>query len=284
MPTVVGHLAMAWLWASRYAQDGQVRTKDPVRALERAAGWHGEPGRLVQAMREVGYLEPGEDLRIHDWDDHQGAHIAKAEKDKERMRARRAEQAAASRERSATVARQSSDGSANVARERRGEERRGEERTVEDLSSAKASDGEPGQASIPGLEAPTPVDPPATPDPTPDDLQREWNQRTTLPCPRWAEMPEHRRKKAAARIKEHKGEGLGWWVTACDKAAASDFLAGRKTDWRASPDWMLEPKNLVKVLEGNYDANGPPKRGGFHEITADDHKAFKEQIGVIHDF
>lgn len=33
---------------------------------------------------------------------------------------------------------------------------------------------------------------------------------------------------------------------------ASDFLAGRKSDWKASFDWILSPANMVKVIEGNY--------------------------------
>ena len=37
-----------------------------------------------------------------------------------------------------------------------------------------------------------------------------------------------------------------------DKAAASDFLSGKKTDWRASFDWLLLPTNFIKVLEDQY--------------------------------
>lgn len=46
------------------------------------------------------------------------------------------------------------------------------------------------------------------------------------------------------------------------KAEASDFLSGRRSpvgdhsNWRCSFDWLLEDRNRVKVLEGNYDNQG----------------------------
>ena len=40
------------------------------------------------------------------------------------------------------------------------------------------------------------------------------------------------------------------------KISNSDFLSGRKTDFRATPDWVINPSNLTKILEGNYAA-GP---------------------------
>ena len=48
-----------------------------------------------------------------------------------------------------------------------------------------------------------------------------------------------------------------------EKAEASDFLSGRKENWRASWDWfMTNDENILKVLEGNYD-NQKKKSGGL---------------------
>lgn len=50
------------------------------------------------------------------------------------------------------------------------------------------------------------------------------------------------------------------------KAEASDFLSGRKilegehSNWRCNIDWLLEERNMIKVLEGNYDNS----EGGRH--------------------
>lgn len=40
------------------------------------------------------------------------------------------------------------------------------------------------------------------------------------------------------------------------KAEESDFLKGRKSNWKASFDWIMNTNNFVKVLEGNYDNKG----------------------------
>ncbi|HEY6143761.1 MAG TPA: DUF6291 domain-containing protein [Flavobacterium sp.] len=41
-----------------------------------------------------------------------------------------------------------------------------------------------------------------------------------------------------------------------DEVAKSDFLKGKKTSFRANFNWLLNPNNFLKVLEGNYkDSN-----------------------------
>ena len=57
-----------------------------------------------------------------------------------------------------------------------------------------------------------------------------------------------RRKKLRARLAEH---GLEAWQTMLSKAGASDFLCSK---FALKLDWVLEPKNFTKVIEGNYDA------------------------------
>lgn len=44
------------------------------------------------------------------------------------------------------------------------------------------------------------------------------------------------------------------------KTEASDFLTGREGSWRANFDWLMNPNNIVKVIDGNYDnKNSKPK-------------------------
>ena len=78
------------------------------------------------------------------------------------------------------------------------------------------------------------------------------------------EMPEikvitDKRKKAIhARLKTHTEEDI---VEVFNRATESDFLSGRSGDWQANFDWLMNPNNFVKVLEGNYNnkAKGMPK-------------------------
>ena len=48
------------------------------------------------------------------------------------------------------------------------------------------------------------------------------------------------------------------WEELFKKVEASDFLTGRDGKWQASFDWVIQPRNIIKILEGNYDnrANG----------------------------
>ncbi len=39
------------------------------------------------------------------------------------------------------------------------------------------------------------------------------------------------------------------------KVNLSPLLRGESGGWKASFDWILNPSNLVKIVEGNYDAN-----------------------------
>lgn len=66
------------------------------------------------------------------------------------------------------------------------------------------------------------------------------------PKPRGLEAD--RRKKLRARLAEH---GLEGWRQMLANARASEFL---RSKFALKLDWVLEPKNFRKVLEGNYGA------------------------------
>ena len=38
-----------------------------------------------------------------------------------------------------------------------------------------------------------------------------------------------------------------------DKIKQSDFLSGRNSEWKCSFDWVMNPTNMQKILEGNYE-------------------------------
>jgi hypothetical protein len=42
------------------------------------------------------------------------------------------------------------------------------------------------------------------------------------------------------------------WVERFERAAESDFLSGRKADWKANLLWLLGPKNAAKLDAGQY--------------------------------
>lgn len=80
--------------------------------------------------------------------------------------------------------------------------------------------------------------------------------------PKPRKLEPDRRKKLKARLAEH---GLDGWGQMLANARASDFL---RTKFALKLDWVLEPRNFRKVLEGNYGAacDGPPSPPSSDEI------------------
>jgi hypothetical protein len=67
--------------------------------------------------------------------------------------------------------------------------------------------------------------------------------------PKVEKITKPREAAIAARVKEYGFEKIG---DVFRLASESDFLNGRKKDWKASFDWIMNPTNFQKILEGNY--------------------------------
>jgi hypothetical protein len=95
---VIGHLYGLFLWAMEFAPDGEVGAF-PDSALAFAAGWTGDPSKLVDALKTQNgmerYLEVGgrTRLRIVDWAETGGKLHRKRTKNAERMREARSQEA-----------------------------------------------------------------------------------------------------------------------------------------------------------------------------------------------
>lgn len=68
--------------------------------------------------------------------------------------------------------------------------------------------------------------------------------------PKVAKITDARVKLVNARLKEYSVDEI---ETAFIKAENSSFLCGRSGKWKAGFDWLMNPNNIVKVIEGNYD-------------------------------
>lgn len=80
-----------------------------------------------------------------------------------------------------------------------------------------------------------------------------------LPKPR--RLDDKRRRALRARWGEERArQNLEWWRAYFKSVYASDFLMGRHQgpwgvgtrNWHATFDWLINPSNMAKVLEGNY--------------------------------
>lgn len=59
--------------------------------------------------------------------------------------------------------------------------------------------------------------------------------------------------RVAKWAREVESEPEEWLRSYFGLIAASDFLSGRETKWRADLWWVIGPENSLKILEGKYD-------------------------------
>lgn len=76
-------------------------------------------------------------------------------------------------------------------------------------------------------------------------------------APRVKAWTTTRRQALDARIRERLADGkpadqADYWRAFFETVAASDFLTGRATGFRADLEWLLRPENFLKVIEGRY--------------------------------
>lgn len=86
-----------------------------------------------------------------------------------------------------------------------------------------------------------------------DTVVSLWNKIPGVVKPKSITGPIRKRLLACL----DKQPELLWWTTYFDKIKDSAFLTGRKTDFAATLDWVLGPKNMAKILAGNYDDRAP---------------------------
>lgn len=74
---------------------------------------------------------------------------------------------------------------------------------------------------------------------------------------------EARQAILRSRWKEDvKRQTLDWWKRFFGYVKKSDFLTGKKTDFRADLEWLIRPKNFPKVIEGRYHTTTSRDGGG----------------------
>jgi hypothetical protein len=109
-----------------------------------------------------------------------------------------------------------------------------------------------------GEAEPVLIDEPAKPDPV-AELVETWNEIAGIHgLPAVRTLSDTRRRKAAKRIAEH---GLDEMRECVGRIACSPFLSGKKTDFRADFDFLVNPSKLTRLQEGFYDERGhdPPQ-------------------------
>jgi len=80
-----------------------------------------------------------------------------------------------------------------------------------------------------------------------------WNEEADSNLPRCKVLNNSRIKTLKQTIKEY--QDFETWKVMINKLNNSSFLAGKKSDFKATFDWFIQSKNLDKISDGNYEDN-----------------------------
>ena len=194
----------------------------------------------LKTFEEFGMIEIIDNvITIPNWSKHQtlDAYEKKKERDRLRIREKRAQQKALISGVSPDV---SLDTSPDVALLEEDKERE-EEKEGEREGDKEPDDKRPG-ASVPY-----------------ESIKSMYNE-ICVSFPRCTSLSDARKKTIKARVTS--GYSLEDFKVLFTKAEASSFLKGKNgRNWSATFDWLIKDTNMAKVLDGNYDDKGGGSNG-----------------------
>lgn len=83
-----------------------------------------------------------------------------------------------------------------------------------------------------------------------DSIVTEFNAMLAPPLPKVQTLSDARRRAMKARVDEHGIEAV---KKVFENVYNSKFLRGEtENGWKCYFDWIFNPKNFIKILEGNY--------------------------------
>lgn len=87
-----------------------------------------------------------------------------------------------------------------------------------------------------------------------------WNSEAPSQLPRARKLTDARARKLERRLSDDLGGDIDRWRALVRSLAEMPFLlGGSQSGWLASLDWLAEPRNMAKVLDGNYRRPGQGK-------------------------
>jgi hypothetical protein len=253
-PDALAYIVRLLSWFNEYAPGGRADGARTARAAERHCEWRGADGELIAALESSGWIErDGSEIVLHDWDEVQGGHIAKAKKDAERKKIKRLQSRAAP-DGARTALKRRADGAetaraevADGARTARVEESRREEKRVEEITSSVSGATESLELRL--VETTTPK---------PEDLQALWNRLAIAKkLGRWVKLTDDQRRLARLALKTCPD--LPTWEAWLTAELQNPWNLGENPSrWKADVEWFLRVKTRNKVA--NFDPAALPSR------------------------
>lgn len=224
-PGATGCLLDLWLSTAQNHPTGILSDMDEIDiALD--AGYDGDPMVFVRALLDCKLIDKADDgYRLHDWEEHQPWVVHAPER---------------------------SAKAKHAAKMRWGNK--------EDATSIlPASNGHPSGNAPSPIPYPSPIPSPTNTPPNPPKGNSVPHMKildlyhSILPTLHPCELNDQLRKTIKARWNsEKKMQDLEWWKWYFEGVASCDFLIGKKTDFAATFPWLIGPRNMTKVLGGQY--------------------------------
>ena len=98
--------------------------------------------------------------------------------------------------------------------------------------------------------------------------------------PKALKITDKRERLIKARLKEYSKEELERAFIIVEN---SDFLSGRSGVWRTNLEWILNPNNIVKILEGNYSSDAKQNNPSVEKVITEDRDQEKELWRIFED-
>ena len=233
------NLIRLWTWVAQNKPEGNLSGMT-YEDLNIASGWNGEDKVFIKTLHELKFLELTDDsFIIHDWKEHNEY---------------------------ASKAKQRSDKARKAAQIRHEQDK---EMLKPKTSNAKTQNAQ-CPSPTPTILSSLPTSFSSSPSPIPYEGVVGEYHRILTELPRVKKLGKPLKKQIAARWKEDKDrQELLWWTNLFQDICGMDFLVGKKTDWRATLLWITGPKNMNKILNGNYDRKEKVRKGAGEE-TADE--------------
>ena len=265
-----GHMIALWAWSMTNAKDGVLDDLEP-QDIATAAGYPEDAEKFLKTIIAVGFVDSGENLTLHNWQERSGKILELQEKDRIRAKEKYTKKTGESTENPRITTGESeilgSLTKLNLTKLNL---------TYSEEESTSFSD-ETDSPAIPKADKKS-IGPKI-----PENVQRIidlWNTHKPINLTKVRAIDAARLRKIKARLAQFPDDSD--WIDAIKNIADSEFYSGKSgKGYKASFDFLLQ-ENGLKAFEGPLEAEKfDPKRKLKNNCQTNDAVDYASEEGVI---
>ena len=270
-----GHMIALWAWSMTNAKDGVLDDLEP-QDIATAAGYPEDVEKFLKTIIAVGFVDSGENLTLHNWQERSGKILELQEKDRIRAKEKYTKKTGESTENPKSLRGESTENPGITS----GESEILGSLTEPNLTKLNLTSSEENthmsicqQNDDQEIEPEIKIDRMKKVKIYPFPLERAaeiWNQNKSALQPGIEKINDKRKLLIAKKMKDFPSEDL--WITAVKRIAKWEFANGKSDSlWVADFDYLLSEKGskaFERELQGTaYDPKRPSKN--FCQSTTD---------------